>query len=693
MRRLTRLAVAAALAAFCLGAARAATATQADQFQQAIDLMETKGDYPAAVRLFEQVARGPDRALAARSLLYLGHCYEKLGQEESVNAYRRVLREFPEQREAVEAARAQLSALGQPVGAGEQTAAVRRVWSGPEVDIMGAPSPDGSYLSFVDWDTGDLAMYELATGEKRRLTDKGSWIDSPDYAEYSMPSPDGKRIAYGWSNGDRFYDLRVIELGTSRSEPRILYRREDTDYVQPAAWSPDGTSILAIIERAGGSNQIAWISAVNGSARVLKTLDGRWPHARMSPDGRSIAYDFPPREDSPNRDIFLLAADGSREIPLVEHLGDDRVLGWAPDGNHVLFSSDRTGDVSAWVIAVAGGTPGGDPWLVRRRIGPLFPMNFTRRGSYYYGLPLQMTDVYQATIEPSRRTLETSASPAIRRAEGSNSSPAWSPDGLRLAYLSGISSGGAKTRTLVVRTLPTGQERELTVKVRLNQFSSLRWSPDGRSFLIQAVDEKGREGFYRVMAETGGAAAILLEEPGEQLRSVDWSAEGNALYFIRHDSTNRSRLMRRDLRTGVETELYRSRLTEVAALSPNGHWLAFAEGVPAAQGAVAILKVLPIAGGEPRELLRASHPIRAPAWMPDGASLLVVTGTASRRDPKDELWQVPVEGGTARSLGILPGGIVRHVSVHPDGRRIAFSADRTLNEVWVMENVLAAKRK
>ena len=152
--------------------------------------------------------------------------------------------------------------------------------------------------------------------------------------------------------------------------------------------------------------------------------------------------------------------------------------------------------------------------------------------------------------------------------------------------------------------------------------------------------------------------------------------------------------MRRDLGSGVETEVYRTPLTEALALSPDGRLLAFASAERAGQSTVAILKVLPVAGREPRELLRVNSPqsIRSPAWMPDGGSLLVVTGAASQRNPREELWQVPLEGGVPRSLGILPGGIVHHLSLHPDGRRLAFSTHRTLNEVWVMENFLAAAR-
>ena len=76
--------------------------------------METRGDYPAALRLFEQIAKGSDRNLAARSLLYAGLCYEKLGKREAQNAYERLIRDFADQSGLVTAARARLAALTPP---------------------------------------------------------------------------------------------------------------------------------------------------------------------------------------------------------------------------------------------------------------------------------------------------------------------------------------------------------------------------------------------------------------------------------------------------------------------------------------------------------------------------------------------------------------------------------------------------
>ena len=50
------------------------------KLQQAIDLLETKGDVVKAVPLLEEVARSSDSSLAARGLLYLGQAQERQGQ-------------------------------------------------------------------------------------------------------------------------------------------------------------------------------------------------------------------------------------------------------------------------------------------------------------------------------------------------------------------------------------------------------------------------------------------------------------------------------------------------------------------------------------------------------------------------------------------------------------------------------------
>jgi tetratricopeptide (TPR) repeat protein len=208
--------------------------SQSQRFQQAVDLMETKGDYPAAIRLFEEVAAGDDRRLAARALLYLGLCQEKLNPSRAENLYRQVLQRFSDQSEVAREARSRLAALSRKRARAPSAVLARQVWAGPDVDTQGAPSPDGRYLPYVVWETGDLALRDLVTGTSRRLTGGGSW--QTGHALYSIVSPDGKQTAYAWFNG-KFYDLRSIGLGGAG--PRILFSSEEVPYIYPQEWSAD----------------------------------------------------------------------------------------------------------------------------------------------------------------------------------------------------------------------------------------------------------------------------------------------------------------------------------------------------------------------------------------------------------------------------------------------------------------------
>src|SRR5579863_753257 len=168
-------------------------------------------------------------------------------------------------------------------------------------------------------DDGDLAIRDLVTGNARHLTNN---TESGGNAFFSAISPDGKNVAYEWYTGSFAADLRLV--GLDGSAPRVLFSNKEVGAL-PTDWSPDGKYVLSILVRINPFRcQIALISVADGSVRVLKTFDRMYPgKMRFSPDGRYIAYDYPPHEESDNRDIFLLAADGSREIPLIEHPAED----------------------------------------------------------------------------------------------------------------------------------------------------------------------------------------------------------------------------------------------------------------------------------------------------------------------------------------------------------------------------------
>jgi hypothetical protein len=171
MRRHTLLTLFTA-AVLCVHAADRAREVQ---FQKALDLMQTKGDLAGAIKLLEEVGKSPDRNLVARSLLHLGECRWKLGQQEASKPYERVVREFSDQRDVAAEAQSRLASL-RPKPPLQSAIANRKVLTVPDGGwIEGKISPDGRYVPYVNYkDGGNLYLHDIASGTNRPLTNTGT---------------------------------------------------------------------------------------------------------------------------------------------------------------------------------------------------------------------------------------------------------------------------------------------------------------------------------------------------------------------------------------------------------------------------------------------------------------------------------------------------------------------------------------
>jgi Tol biopolymer transport system component len=690
MKRLLLLAVLACLVAGQRSQPLAGQgANQAEvELQAAIKAEVFDGNLKTAIERYQRIITtyATDRPVVAQALVRMGQCYERLGDQqagEARKAYERVVREFADQADVAAQARVKLAALRQPPSpTGRPEMIVRRVWEGQGVDLTGAPSRDGAYLTFDEWPSEDLAIHDFATGKDRPLTKHRG---TSEFVYFSVPSPDGKHVAYGWHNSEDVADLRIV--GIDGSEPRILYGNPKVAWPHVTDWSSDGRYILAVLSPKG-QDQIALIAVSDGSVRVLRSLaSGSVDRPRLSPDGRYVAYDSPAGSSASDHDIFLLAVDSGREIALVRHSADDRALDWTPDGKAILFSSDRAGTRGAWLLRVADGTPQGTPELVKPGLPPGFrPMGFTRQGSYYYGVDTPSADVYVAEMDFATGRVTAPPVVATQRFAGSNIQPDWSSDGRRLLFLSRTGNiDGWGVRALCVRSSDTGEVRELVPK--LTRINWVRWFPDGRSLLAGGNPQDGY-GLYRIDAQTGEYTRLTDMSLGWRLVP---SRDGKAIYCTRYTTATGTSIMEFTLESGQERELCRiapSQLRSGLSLSPDGQQLAFVVVEGESQKA---LKLLRVRDGVMRELLRGAMPFPASvAWTPDGQSLLFMRETGAG-DSKTQLWLTPVQGGEPRKLDLAVQGM-RDMCVHPDGRHIAFAGAVSRNEVWVMENFLPSMR-
>lgn len=663
-------------------------------FERARLFEESSRSLDEAIALYGTVAaESNERELAATAYLRMGLLHERLGHtDEAQRAFSTVISQYADQPDVSRQARAKLAAGGPSFAS--PAAPARRVWAGPDVDFMGRVSPDGRYVSFVDWDTGDLAIRDLRTGQKRRLTAKGSWNDSAEVAQYSAFSPDGSQVAYAWRDSNSSTeDLRIV--GRDGGRARVLYRNDDAEGIGPHDWSPDGKQLVTVIERRDRTNQLVIVSVADGATRVLKSFDWRAPAAAFSPDGRYIVYDFPSNPDVPERDLFLITADGSREVPLVTHPANDFGFGWSPDGRRVVFVSDRTGTNGVWTIRVSDGRPQGEPELLKPDIGRVDGWGgVTKTGDFYYGINIGVQDVYTTTIDPVTGNVSERPAPLRGRFVGGKVAAAWSTDGEHLAYISQspqqLSAAGG---TLSIHTLKTGQVRD--VPLLLRYANNPIWLPDGRALIVWGPDLRGRRGLHRVDLSTGSMEQIVpgpgRDTPEPRAVLVALSPDGAQLFYSVGVGQGLPRNIRmRDVNTAEDRQIHADEVATFA-LSPDGRWLALR---PMRE---ARIDIVPATGGKPRTLVTQEESERGSsrplAWSQDGKYVLFVRGPVESGlvpgPAPNALWRIPVEGGAPQKLDIeLPA--IRSVSVHPDGRRLAISAGSPEFEVWVLENFLPA---
>jgi Tol biopolymer transport system component len=659
------------------------------------------GDLKGAIGEYENVvaAAGQNRAVAAKALIQMADCYQKLGDTEARKILERVLREYSDQTEAAAIARARLGRTEPPA----TTRGDRSVWAGPRVDGFGTISPDGRFLTYTDWwTTGGLVLRELASGNERRLT-SGSYADGQTL--YSAISRDGRQVAYQWFRNDKKrYELRVASLqGTGMPESSRVLDLEDAEGIAPYDWSPDGKWLAAFVERADRTGQLGLVGVKDGSLRVLKSVDWMGPtKIFFSPDGQYIAYDLSVGDTSRERHIFVMTVDGSSETAVVAHPSENVITGWSPDGRYILFASDRSGSFGLWGQPVAGGRAQGTPKFLKPDIGSTWSLGLTRSGTMYVwtGSP---TYLEVASIDLDAGKIAPRESGPLQHFIGSRGRPDWSADGKYLAYSScGLLGGGPCT--IIVRSMDTGELRELRPK--LQYFFFPRWAPDSRSFVTQGTDLKGRRGAYRIDAQTGEVSTVGMPVstagmPQEFVRQ--WSADGTAVYFGKSDDQHLE-IVRHDLATGRNDEVVRLARRGVP---PN---YVFGFSVSPDERAVAIvstdrkdpaeqtLTVVTLGAAESKPLLRVTSPqflfgaqFQDPAWTPDSRALIVGKSVAATNDVA-ELWLVPVDGSDPRKLQFDSEHFVagEGFRLSPDGRQIAFigQAGAPGYEIRALENFL-----
>ena len=670
----------------------AAAATNGnDLFEQALMKERSQGDWKGAITLYRRILQEypADRKLAAKALSQIGHCQEREGSEQAKRTYERLIKEFSDQPEVVAAARARVAAL--TVLPSSTAPRIRQLWTGGDADASGSISPDGRWLSFPYWETGDLGLRDLMNGTNKLLTNTGGLAagGSGDFAQDSRFSPDGKLIAYSWFVRPREgksggYELRL--MNADGKNLRRLGGPNKPGYGTPMAWSQDGTKLLANYYDIDGLNSLHLVSVASGEDTELMPA-GKFGYnsASFSPDAKWIVLDG--KTESRGSDLFLLSAGGGKPETLASHPADDTYPFWSKDGKWIYFVSDRAGSNGLWRLPMEGTKPSGPAQLVRGDLpANTTPMGFTDTGAFAFGVVSMARNVYAADLDSASRSAMLKPLLISDRRPGFNDVPKVSPDGRRLAYLMvNPMRGGA----IVIRDLATGLERDIPISRRQ---ADITWTSDGKRLLAESFTGPNERELSWVDIASGQFTLFQSVRPTRNPLSPSVSRDGKTVYILfREWPEQGASVVAIDVASGQRRTLYKAEGLAFMRLSPDGSFLALGHRPDIFKFEIELL-ALPVSGGEPRHIIPSAtfktFPAQSPfTFTPDGKFMLI----SRAKDPKQsEIVRVEIATGKVETIG-LGGTAIAHPEIDPSGKKIFFSDGQAQREIWIAENILPLK--
>ena len=430
--------------------------------------------------------------------------------------------------------------------------------------MLSQPAVSATMIAFAYG--GDLWTARLDGSEARRLTTADGDETAPVF------SRDGKWIAFA-GNYDGNVDVYVVPA--TGGEPRRLTWHPGADI--PQAFTPDGARLLFTSSRADFSGRYAQLWTVPAGGGVEERLPiPNAAQATFSPDGRYLAYNpigraFEQWKGYRGGRVSQLWLIDTRtwdieKVPQPAGRSNDVDPIWLED-NVLWFRSDRDGEFNLYRYdrrskAVSRATTHAD-FPVMAAAGGAGKVLYEQAGWLHLfdpaaGRAQRLTVAVAADLRETRS----------RWVKGSDfiRSVALSPSGARAAF---------EMRGEIV-TVPAekGDPRNLTNSTGAHERSPA-WSPDGKT--IAYLSDQGGEYRLHLAPQDGKGEHRVLELHGAGFFSeLRWSPDGKRIAYLDNSQT----IYVLDLATGRCTKVAGNRVyTPLGVISfnwsPDSRWLAY----------------------------------------------------------------------------------------------------------------------
>jgi dipeptidyl aminopeptidase/acylaminoacyl peptidase len=347
--------------------------------------------------------------------------------------------------------------------------------------------------------------------------------------------------------------LTLPTVASAQSSPPSPRPITIDDYFQIQAvhdpqLSSDGQWVAYAIDKAilktDKNETRIWMIPTSGGDALPMTAEGiSSSHPRWSPDGKFLAF-LSERNESKTQ-VWLLNRQGGEALQLTDTPQDVEDFVWAPDGRHmVLVLRDPTPEEldAAKEKSTAAAHPSTSsesdsedkkskskkPWVIDRLQFKVDEVGYLdRRRTHLYVFDLSKKSLTQVTS-----------------GDFDDAEPAWSPDSKLLAFSSNRSTPDPdqtyNTDIWVVTANNTDKGAHLTqVTTNPGIDMSPAWSPDGQSIAyVTMLDPKLFDYATRHLAispATGGPAKVLTLSLDRMVTNPHFAPDGKSIYFIADD--------------------------------------------------------------------------------------------------------------------------------------------------------------
>jgi len=345
------------------------------------------------------------------------------------------------------------------------------------VDVL--PSAKGALITIIPRNVADFSSHRVA------VVDFGSGAVTEIFqGVFARYVPSGHIIfvlADGAMMAAPFDPEKMIVTGEAVLLPDSV--KVGTTGAAELAISSSGT--MTYLPKRDVAQRLMWVDRAGRAEQVFPDWVAEMTNPSLSPDGSSVAVSLRTHEEGLH--VWVRPLSGEPEVRLSYNGASNTRSGWTPDGTTVSYVSDQLGPTEIF-MSKADGT-GGETLISSGDSRPMFGMAWAPDGKWLV-LRTDNQTTGRGDIVAVRPGVDTVARVLVASPQ-EELSPAVSPDGRWLAYVSSISG----RREIYLREfLGAGDNVE---RVSRNGGTEPVWS------------RSGRELFYRSAADSLVSVEVL----------------------------------------------------------------------------------------------------------------------------------------------------------------------------------------